>query len=377
MSRQPGYVAAVPADPRPACLLTGIVSPYRREAFRLLGAAEDVEVIAHEHAGAPIPGLTVHRTSEAGAVRLAASGRYRAVVAGLDGRVALPGAYAAARARGVPFVLWATIWAHPRTPAHALSFPATRHLYRAADAVATYGPHVSRYVERYRGSADGVVVAPQAVDVDHFAAPVAAADRAAARERAAGPDSELLVLYVGRLVPEKGIATLTDAWRRAGLGPGARLALAGSGPLAEAVERDLPEARLLGQVGADALPALYAAADVLVLPSVHTASFREPWGLVVNESMLQATPVIASDAVGAAAGGLVRDGRNGFVVAAGDADALATRLRALAGDPALRARMGAAARGDAAAYTPAAWADGMGRALAAAGAGRGGDGEGC
>jgi glycosyltransferase involved in cell wall biosynthesis len=364
-------------DPRPACLLTGIVSPYRREPFRLLNEVEHVEVIAHEHAGPPIPGLTVHRTSEAGAVRLAASGRYRAVIAGLDGRIALPGAYAAARARRVPFVLWATIWAHPRTPAHLLSFPATRHLYRTADAVATYGPHVSRYVERYRGNGDGIVVAPQAVDVDHFGAPVSDADRAAARKRAGAPGTELLALYAGRLVREKGIETLTAAWRRAELGSGARLALAGRGPLEQAVERELPEARLLGHVGADDLPALYAAADVLVLPSIHTASFREPWGLVVNEAMLQHTPVIASDAVGAAAGGLVRDGRNGFVVPAGNPAALATRLRALAADAALRDRMGAAAREDAAAYTPSAWAAGMGRALAVAGVGRVGDGDDC
>jgi glycosyltransferase involved in cell wall biosynthesis len=131
-----------------------------------------------------------------------------------------------------------------------------------------------------------------------------------------------------------------------------------------------PSARLLGHVAAADLPALYAAADVLVLPSIQTASFLEPWGLVVNESMLQSTPVIASDAVGAAAGGLVRDGRNGFVVAAGDADALATRLRALAGSPELRSELGAAAREDAAELTPAAWARGMSAALAAAGAGR-------
>jgi glycosyltransferase involved in cell wall biosynthesis len=131
-----------------------------------------------------------------------------------------------------------------------------------------------------------------------------------------------------------------------------------------------PGVRLLGQVDAADLPALYAAADVLVLPSVQTASFLEPWGLVVNESMLQGTPVIASDAVGAAVGGLVRDGRNGFVVPAGDPDALATRLRALAGSPELRIELGATGREDAAALTPAAWAAGMSAALAAAGAGR-------
>ena len=93
--------------------------------------------------------------------------------------------------------------------------------------------------------------------------------------------------------------------------------------------------------------------------------------------MLQRTPVVASDAVGAAAGGLVRDGRNGFVVPAGDPDALAARLRALGGGPALRAELGTVAYDDASAYTPAAWAAGMGRALAAAGVGRSGSGSDC
>jgi len=107
-----------------------------------------------------------------------------------------------------------------------------------------------------------------------------------------------------------------------------------------------------------------------VLPSIRTATFSEPWGLVVNEAMLQRTPIIASDAVGAVAGGLVRDGRNGLVFPAGDANALAARLRALTGSAQLRERLGTSGREDALALTPAAWARGMGQALAAAGAGR-------
>jgi glycosyltransferase involved in cell wall biosynthesis len=84
--------------------------------------------------------------------------------------------------------------------------------------------------------------------------------------------------------------------------------------------------------------------------------------------MLQGTPVVASDAVGAAAGGLVRDGSNGFVVPAGDPDALANRIRALVGSPHLRAELGEVARRDATELTPSAWASGMAAALAAAGA---------
>jgi glycosyltransferase involved in cell wall biosynthesis len=352
---------------RPACLVTGIVNDYRREPFRALAEAEDVEVIAWQEAGPPVPGLTVHRTTQAGAVRLAASGRYRAVISGLGGRLALPGSYLAARARGVPFVLWATIWEHPRTLAHRLSWLPTRELYRRADAVATYGPHVSDYVRRFR-SRDGVFEAPQAVESELFSAPAPEAARAAARAWLGAPGDAPVVLFVGRLEREKGVDVLVEAWRRASLAPGAVLALAGEGPLSGRL--DAPGVRGLGYVPRVHLPVLYAAADMLVLPSVRTATFVEPWGLVVNEAMHQGTPVITSDAVGAAAGGLVRDGRNGLVVPAGDAGALATSIEALAANPELRRRLGEAARGDVSPFTAGEWSRGMGRALSAAGAGR-------
>jgi glycosyltransferase involved in cell wall biosynthesis len=352
---------------RPACLVTGIVNDYRREPFRALAEAQDVEVIAWQHAGPPVPGLTVHRTTQAGAVRLAGSGRYRAVISGLGGRLALPGSYLAARARGIPFVLWATIWEHPRTPAHRLSWLPTRELYRRADAVATYGPHVSDYVRRFRPG-DGVFEAPQAVEAELFPAPVPEAERAAARAELGAAGDVPAVLFVGRLEREKGVEVLIEAWRRANLPPGAVLALAGEGPLAGRL--DAPGVRELGYVPRARLPALYAAADLFVLPSVRTATFVEPWGLVVNEAMHQGTPVIASDAVGAAAGGLVRDGRNGLVVPGGDADALATAIEAIATNPELRRRLGEAARSDVSPFTAGEWSVGMGRALSAAGASR-------
>jgi glycosyltransferase involved in cell wall biosynthesis len=77
--------------------------------------------------------------------------------------------------------------------------------------------------------------------------------------------------------------------------------------------------------------------------------------------------VIASDAVGAAGGGLVRDGRNGLVVPAGDPKALAGAMRALATEPALRARLGAAGASDVRAFTYEAWAKGFAGALASLG----------
>jgi glycosyltransferase involved in cell wall biosynthesis len=166
---------------------------------------------------------------------------------------------------------------------------------------------------------------------------------------------------VGRLVPEKGIETLLRAWPKARVPEQSALAFIGAGPLTPSG----PDVRALGPIERSELPAFYSAADVLVLPSIATATFREPWGLVSNEAMHQGTPVIASDAVGAAAGGLVIDGSTGMVFPAGDEEALAARISALAAAPELRARLGEKARATVAARTPEAWAEGMSRALAA------------
>ncbi len=87
--------------------------------------------------------------------------------------------------------------------------------------------------------------------------------------------------------------------------------------------------------------------------------------------MHQSATVIATDAVGAAAGGLVRDGQTGRVVPAGDAHALAGVLRALRADPAERARLGTAGHEAAAAFTPEAWATAVSEALATVSAARG------
>jgi glycosyltransferase involved in cell wall biosynthesis len=364
---------------KPLLFVTGHAPAYRVGALARLHEREGLELALFggrsKHGGEvferemPFPNRHL-RPRELAA--LAAGGDYRAVVCPTGGRVAPLATWAGARRARVPLILWASLWAHPRSAAHALSYLPLRRLYRSADAVVTYGPHVSEYV-RTRG-AENVHVAPQSVDNDFWSSPEIASPSALAWPARASTK----FLFVGRPAPEKGLAVLIDAWRAAELTPrDAALVLVGVGvglhAIAPAGPRRKGDAGIVGldPVGAAELRDMYAAADVLVLPSVPTHTFREPWGLVVNEAMNRGLPVIASNAVGAAAGGLVRDGFNGLVVPAGDSAALAAAIRRLASDAALRARLGEAAAEDVRPYSHDAWAQGFSEALATLGLSRG------
>jgi glycosyltransferase involved in cell wall biosynthesis len=407
---------------KPVLFVTGHAPPDRVGAFAALHERENIEVVLYggrslhgpgvpdtrgepgEPASAtprvelPFPHRYVHQRETD---RLAGSGAYRAVVCSTGGRIALPSTWAGARRGGVPLILWASLWAHPRSIPHMLSYPALRRLYRSADAVVTYGPHVSAYV-RARG-ARNVHVAPQAVDNAFWSAPVSTHPTVPAWPG----EANLKFMFAGRPDREKGIGTLLRAWQRSDLhASSAALVLVGVGssppwiPPGGAVDPQRKRAAYqrmgmrartgatgarTGATGAVSAPAgvtyiepvsaarlreMYADADVLVVPSIRTRTFREPWGLVVNEAMNRGLATIASDAVGAVAGGLVRDGHNGLVVPAGDSDALTEAMVRLARDPVLRTRLGAAGAADVRAYTHEAWATGFSEALTTVGLSR-------
>ncbi len=369
---------------RPVLFVTGRLGAERVGAIERLHEAEQIELALfggrsrHGPPGSPAAPaelrVPVRRVEERALYTLAASGRHRAVIVSSGGRVALPATWLGARRAGLPIVLWASLWSHPRTPAHLLSRPLLMRMYRSADAVVTYGPHVSAYVARH--GARNITVAPQAVENAFWRAPAAAP---AHPQWPAG--ASVRVLFAGRADAEKGLAVLLEAWRlvasvepthpRPSERPAAALVLAGVDRaalealgLADGAGRQAGyEVAALGAVEPVELRNIYASVDLLVVPSVRTRDFREPWGLVVNEAFNRGVPVIASDEVGAVDGGLVRDGHNGLVVRAGDPEALAAAMKRLIADRALRERLGAAGAADVQAYTPEAWAEGFSAAL--------------
>jgi glycosyltransferase involved in cell wall biosynthesis len=176
--------------------------------------------------------------------------------------------------------------------------------------------------------------------------------------------------FVGRLTEEKGLDYLVDASAKSVVPH--RVAIAGRGPLFDETQKLVKSRsiedrfRFLGYVGQDELPALLNASDGLVLPSISTTRWKEPWGLVVNEAMNASLPVIATDAVGAAAGGLLVHDKTGLVVPQKDSDSLAAAIDALAADPEKRRRLGDAASARVLEWNHIAQADGFEQALAAA-----------
>jgi glycosyltransferase involved in cell wall biosynthesis len=357
----------------PIALLTTYLAPYRVPLYERLAHRHDLEVLcfggAHRYVppwfadldaqlrSAPFPARRLDGLREA----LTLGESHDTVVAGFAGGALLPAAYAGARRSRRPFVLWASVWVQPRSLAHAVALPATRHIYRHADAVIAYGEHVRRFVASVRGHDDDVFIAPQSVEPELFGREVGAEELDRFRSQYAL--ERPIVAFSGRLVEEKGIPVLLEAWPQ--VRADATLVLIGDGPLA-ARAAQMPRIRVLGPVPRSELPVAYAAAELIVLPSIPTPRFREPWGLVCNEAMYQGRPVIASDAVGAVAGGLVRDEQNGLVPPAGDPHALAYAIDRLLQDEPLRARLGATARAAVAPYTYEAMADGFDRAIATA-----------
>jgi glycosyltransferase involved in cell wall biosynthesis len=160
-------------------------------------------------------------------------------------------------------------------------------------------------------------------------------------------------LFVGRLVPEKGVDLLAEAYsaHRRVAGAGAwPLRLAGTGPLGQAFA-GIDGVEELGFVQPGELPAVFAESGCLVLPSRF-----EPWGMVLHEAAAAGLPLIASAACGATTR-LLQDGYNGILLPTGSVDALAAALTRMShyGDD-RRAEMGEASRSLARQFTPKRWA---------------------
>jgi len=257
-------------------------------------------------------------------------------------------AFAAAKSTGLPVMM--------RSETH-LGLPRRGNRRRARDSVLSL---VYRFVDAFLaiGSANRayyrslgvqesrIFEVPYTVDNDRFLADsqCTLAERQEIRGRLRLPLHEPVVLFASKLLRRKHpeiVVRAVGALREAG--HKVTLFIVGSGEM----EHDLrhmaasndPEAVVFGGfINQQELPKVYAACDIFVLPAED-----EPWGLVVNEVMCAALPVIVSDQVGCAAD-LVRPGVNGYLFPAGDVVSLTRSIEKLLVQEGIRREMGIASR---------------------------------
>jgi glycosyltransferase involved in cell wall biosynthesis len=169
-----------------------------------------------------------------------------------------------------------------------------------------------------------------------------AVDRADVRTRQGWPPDAPVILYGGRLAPQKAVSDLVDALDLLQhVRPDVRTLIVGAGPQRRELEETAHAYRLDDKVRflghRDDVPRLLAACDLLVLPSKY-----EGLPNIVLEAMRYRKPVVATAAPGTTE--LVVDGETGRLVPVGNPQALAQAIRGVLSDPAAASRMGEAGR---------------------------------
>jgi glycosyltransferase involved in cell wall biosynthesis len=265
-----------------------------------------------------------------------------------------------AQANGVPFILWSESTALDQRPQRKTVELIKSRFLKSCAAFLVPGKSSSDYLKQLGIKASLIFSAPNAVDTCLFSKLAAAARQDETSIRRARNLPERYFLYVGRLVTEKGIFDLLEAYAQLNseIRSAVGLVFVGTGSQqAELAKRASKVTsgciQFLNFVHREDLPAIYALADAFILPT-HS----DPWGLVVNEAMACSLPVIATNIAGCTVD-LVEHGSNGFVVTARDKISLSCSMAALAEDSALRTMMGQRSRARIDQYSPAAWAHGV------------------
>jgi glycosyltransferase involved in cell wall biosynthesis len=207
-----------------------------------------------------------------------------------------------------------------------------RYLNHFVDGFLAIGSANARYY-RSRGVSDAkIFLVPYAVDNQHFAVSSIEQKRQArllaSAEYGISAKSRVIA-FASKLLERKRCLDLILAFAelRKSKENDVALLVVGEGSQRKSLEGLVDElglrqcVRFLGFLNQSALPSIYRAADVLVLPSEH-----EPWGVVVNEAMAGGCGIIVTDQVGSGFD-LVRSGENGFVYRVGDIEDLANCLK--------------------------------------------------
>ena len=270
-----------------------------------------------------------------------------------------------ARRNHVPFLLWCESTLYDRRNRRSMVESLKNKFFRGCDGFVVPGKSSLEYVSEINSGnmlpSAPVFIAPNAVDNDLFSESARRARSISIRLRGQLGLPERYFVFVGRLVEQKGVFDLLNAYASLScdLRTQVGLVFVGDGPLRSELESCarciFPGAvHCPGFIQRDELAAYYGLAECFVFPT-HS----DPWGLVVNEAMACELPVICTRVAGCAAD-LVRE--NGRVIDAQNTLQLAAAMQEISSDPELRLRMSQESGKQIQRYSPQACAQGIAKA---------------
>ncbi len=269
-----------------------------------------------------------------------------------------------ARGHAIPVLLWSESNIQDRRRGTLPVEILKKSFLRSCGGFIVPGKSAAEYLRSFDIPDRIIFTAPNAVDNDFFATAANLARAHAPELRAERKLPERYFLFVGRMIAEKGISLLLQAYAQleAGLREQVGLVFVGDGigrAPCEAQAALVQQGRIVfaGFQQREGLAIYYGLAESLVFPT-----FSDPWGLVMNEAMACGLPVIAADVAGATSD-LVRDGWNGRVVKAGSLNGFLSAMRELAEDPESTRRMARRSTEHIANYTARTWAEGFASAV--------------
>ncbi|MEA5593444.1 glycosyltransferase family 4 protein [Rivularia sp. UHCC 0363] len=261
-----------------------------------------------------------------------------------------------------PLLIWSESTLKDERILSSIKYKLKEWIVNQADGYIIPGKAQKNYLAELGAREDRIWTAPNAVDSVFFAneAQYYRQQKAILKEKL--DIAGCVILYVGRLIDEKGIPELLEAFTKLSPQKQVTLVIVGDGSRSQnyhsyTQQNQLDNVVFAGFQPQTALPQYYGIADIFVFPTRS-----DTWGLVLNEAMAAGLPIVCSDAAGAAPD-LVVNGENGYLIPVGDVEKLSEKLQILVEDENLREKMGLHSQEIIANYTPQKMALGLKEAI--------------
>ena len=267
-------------------------------------------------------------------------GRYDVVIIGGYSDFTAQAAFITSKLLKTPVILWSEGTHRTQSLLGKIISPITKYITRHASAYIAASTAAKDFFIATGALPEKVFVPPNTVDTE-FLKRESLEYRTEKNKpkRKLGIKNSKLILYMGQLIPRKGIEYLLFGYKKLkeeynDVG----LAIVGSGPLKEELMKlcqteDIKDVYFLGFIQQKELPMYYSIADLFVLPSL-----RETFGLVINEAMACGLPAVITKVAGAK--DLIIQGENGFIVDEANVEQLYSAMRKVILNEKLARKMG-------------------------------------